>query len=83
MATFTVHQAKTQLSKLLAEAEAGEEVVIARGSKPVARLVPFEPPKKKRAKAGAWKDRPGFGFSESFFDPLPDDELAFWNGEGD
>ena len=83
MATFTVHQAKSQLSKLLAEVESGEEVVIARGSKPVARLVPFEPEKKPRAKAGVWKDRPGFAFSESFFDPLPDDELALWNGEGD
>jgi hypothetical protein len=30
-----------------------------------------------------WKGREGFGFSESFFDPLPDDELALWNGEGD
>ena len=82
MATFTVHQAKTQLSKLLAEVEAGKDVVIARGSKPVARLVAFEP-NKPRAKAGVWKDRPGFAFSESFFDPLPDDELALWNGEGD
>ncbi len=83
MSTFTVHQAKSQLSKLLAEVEAGEEVVIARGSKPVARLVPFEPKKEPRAKAGVWKDRPGFEFSERFFDPLPDDELALWNGEGD
>jgi prevent-host-death family protein len=82
MATVTVHQAKTQLSKLLAEVEAGEEVVIARGAKPIARLVPFEPKKKPRAKAGVWKDRAGYGFSESFFDPLPEDELARWNGEG-
>ena len=80
MSTFTVHQAKTQLSRLLAEVEAGEEVVIARGSKPVARLVPFEQ-KKPRAEAGVWKGR--IGFDESFFDPLPDDELALWNGEGD
>ncbi len=79
MPTFTVHQAKTQLSRLLAEVEAGEEVVIARGSKPVARLVPFE--QNPRAKAGVWKGR--IGFDESFFDPLPDDELALWNGEGD
>jgi prevent-host-death family protein len=82
MSTFTVQQAKTQLSKLLAKVEVGEEVVIARGSKPIARLVPFEL-KTVRAKAGAWKDRSGFAFSESFFDPLPDDELALWNGEGD
>ena len=54
-----------------------------RGAKPVARLVPIEAPAKPRAKAGVWKDRPGFGFSESFFDPLPDDELALWNGAGE
>jgi prevent-host-death family protein len=80
MSTFTVQQAKTQLSKLLAKVEVGEEVVIARGSKPIARLIPFEP-KKPRAKAGVWKGR--IGLDESFFDPLPDDELALWNGEGD
>ncbi len=83
MTVFTVHQAKTNLSKLLAEVAEGGEVIIARGKTPVARLVPMEPQKKERAKAGVWKDRPGFGFSESFFDPLPDDELALWNGEGD
>ncbi len=38
MATFTIHQAKTNLSKLIARAEAGEEVVIMRGKEPVARL---------------------------------------------
>ncbi len=82
MTVFTVHQAKTNLSKLLAAASAGEEVVIARGTTPVAKLVPIKAAK-PRAKAGVWKDRPGFGFSETFFDPLPDDELALWNGEGD
>ena len=64
--------------------KAGGEVVIARGKTPVARLVaaPVEASKPKR-QAGMWKGREGFGFSESFFDPLPDDELALWNGEGD
>jgi prevent-host-death family protein len=81
MTLVTVHQAKTNLSKLLADVEAGEEVVIARGSKPVAKLVPIEPDKPRRATAGVWKGR--IGFDESFFDPLPEDELALWNGEGD
>jgi prevent-host-death family protein len=77
---FTVHQAKTQLSKLIASALEGEEVVIARGSTPVVKLTPV----------GLARKRPIFGalegkiaFSDSFFDPLPDDELALWNGEGD
>ncbi len=80
MTTFSVHEAKTNLSKLLASAEAGEEVVIARGKTPVARLVAVAPPKPVR-KAGMWKGM--FRMDDSFFDPLPDDELALWNGEGD
>ncbi len=82
MTTVTVHQAKTQLSKLLAQVEEGGEVIIARGAKPVARLIPIDP-KTKARKSGAWKGRDGFGFDDRFFDPLPDDELALWNGEGD
>jgi prevent-host-death family protein len=75
-----VHQAKTQLSKLIAAALAGEEVVIARGATPVVRLTPVAPAKKKRV-AGRLKGK--IAFDDAFFDPLPDDELALWNGEGD
>ncbi|TCZ64038.1 type II toxin-antitoxin system Phd/YefM family antitoxin [Roseicella aquatilis] len=42
--TVTIHAAKTHLSALVARAEAGEEIVIARGDKPVAKLVPLNPP---------------------------------------
>lgn len=42
--TFTVHEAKTHLSRLIARAAAGEEIVIARGHEPVVRLVPLRPP---------------------------------------
>ncbi len=77
MATYTVHQAKTQLSQLLAKVEQGEEVTIARGSQPVARLVAIAPAVER--KPGAWKGR--FTVPESFFDPLPEDELRAWNGE--
>ncbi|MGI8839839.1 MAG: type II toxin-antitoxin system Phd/YefM family antitoxin [Caulobacteraceae bacterium] len=77
---FTVHQAKTQLSKLIASALEGEEVVIARGDKPVVKLTPVDALPKKRV-FGALKGK--IAFSDSFFDPLPDDELALWNGEGD
>lgn len=81
---FTVHQAKTQLSKLLADVERGEEVVIARGSTPVARLVPVNPPEpviKQPRVAGRLKGK--IDLTDAFFEPLPDDELALWNGEGD
>ena len=43
MKTVNVHEAKTQLSRLLARVERGEEVVIARAGRPVARLLPFAP----------------------------------------
>jgi antitoxin (DNA-binding transcriptional repressor) of toxin-antitoxin stability system len=75
---FTVHQAKTQLSKLIACALEGEEAIIARGSLPVVRLSPLEPPKPRRT-FGAFKGQ--FNLTDAFFEPLPADELALWNGE--
>jgi len=75
-----MHQAKTQLSKLIAAALAGEEVVIARGSEPMVRLTPLAPLKRKRV-PGRLKGQ--FKLTDAFFEPLPDDELALWNGEGD
>lgn len=81
---YTVHQAKTQLSKLLAQAEAGEEVIIARGKAPSVRLTPIAKPEtaeRPPRTPGAWKGR--FEWSDSFFDPLPPEEQALWDGEGD
>ena len=46
--TVNVHDAKTHLSRLLERAESGEEIVIARAGKPVARLVPYGPERPKR-----------------------------------
>jgi prevent-host-death family protein len=80
MPTFTVHEAKTNLSRLLELAEAGEEVVIARRDVPAVRLVRVDQPKPKRV-FGAYKGK--FEMTDAFFDPLPEDELALWNGEGD
>lgn len=72
----TIHAAKTNLSKLIEAALAGEEVVIARGEKPVVKLVPVE--------------KPGFKFDllagrltgpiPDFLEPLSEDELALWEG---
>jgi prevent-host-death family protein len=50
-----VHQAKTHLSQLLQEVEAGEEVVIARSGVPIARLVPFREPQRMVAAPGAMR----------------------------
>ena len=56
MRVVTIHQAKTNLSRLIKKASRGEEVVIARGSKPVARLVPIGEVKEKR-QPGSLKSR--------------------------
>jgi prevent-host-death family protein len=76
----TVHQAKTQLSRLLKRAEAGDEVVIARADKPVARLVPIASSRNTRG-FGMWKGK--FDVPDSFFDPLPEEELRAWEGRDD
>ena len=76
METVNVHEAKTTLSRLLAQVEAGEEVVIARNGKPVARLVPFQ--QQGRRQFGSMEDR--ISVDPLFFDPLPEEELAAWEG---
>ena len=74
MATVNVHEAKTHLSRLLAQVEAGQEVVIARNGAPVARLVPCE--EKGKREFGALKGR--MVVPDSFFEPLPESELEAW-----
>jgi prevent-host-death family protein len=54
--TFTIHAAKTHLSRLVERVEAGEEVIIARAGRPVARLVPFRTRVQPRA-PGLWRGR--------------------------
>ena len=74
--TVNVHEAKTHLSRLLARVEAGEEIVIARNGKPAARLVACKPRGKRRP--GTLKGK--IEIDDSFFDPLPEEELAAWEG---
>ena len=74
MSIVNIHAAKTQLSRLVDAAAAGEEIIIARAGKPVARLVPFTPP------AGSAKRRLGILAGQlkvpnDFDAPLPDEEL--------
>ena len=124
MAVFNMHDAKTQLSDLVARAEAGEDIVIARRNKPAVRLVPVEavdgepagfaedsqaefdikglrqaleagreftimqngkpvatvaPAEKTKRVPGRFKGL--MSLPDSFFDPLPDDELDAWEGK--
>lgn len=75
MSTVTIHKAKTNLSRLIEKASRGEEVIIARGSKPVAKIVPIGEVKGKR-QPGALKGKLVVG--REFFEPLPETELAEW-----
>ena len=75
MKVVTIHAAKTHLSRLIEEVTAGEQVMIARGKNPVARLVPIKPQKHGRV-FGAMRGRAKCG--RRFFEPLRDDELEAW-----
>ncbi len=78
MKTITTHEAKTHLSRYLAEVEKGEEFVIARGKNAVAKLVPMPPPEKKpRPKVGEIEGEP-FEFPDSAYAPLTDEQLKEW-----
>jgi len=71
----TIHAAKTNLSRLIEKTTAGEEVIIVRGRRPVARLVPITeaPPQRK---FGAMRGRARA--DARFFEPLPTAELDVW-----
>ncbi|HLK06499.1 MAG TPA: type II toxin-antitoxin system prevent-host-death family antitoxin [Candidatus Angelobacter sp.] len=75
MKTFTIHEAKTNLSKLIEQACQGEEVVIARGREPVVRLAPIADVKGRR-QPGALRGK--LRVDAEFFEPLADEELARW-----
>jgi antitoxin (DNA-binding transcriptional repressor) of toxin-antitoxin stability system len=75
MTTVTIREAKTNLSKLFRKIAAGEEVVIARGKKPVARLVAVGEVKGKR-RPGSLKGT--LRVVLAFFEPLPEGELSRW-----
>ncbi|MBA4369284.1 MAG: type II toxin-antitoxin system prevent-host-death family antitoxin [Desulfobacterium sp.] len=72
MEQINVHQAKTNLSKLLARANAGEEIIIAKSGKPYAKLVPIK--KMEKRVPGIAKG----AVTEAFFEPLSEDELRGW-----
>ena len=79
MKTINIHAAKTHFSSLVAEVEAGEEIIIAKAGKPVARLMPLED-KKTQRKPGLMKGQ--IWMSDDFDAPLPPDLLkAFGAGE--
>ena len=75
---INIHEAKTHLSRFLARARAGEEIIIAKAGTPWAKLVPVTPEKPLR--------QPGLAkgaVTDAFFDPLPDDEISAWSSGSD
>lgn len=78
MSTYTVYNAKTHLSSLIAEACAGEEVIIARGKRPLVKLVPLNTGEKGR-QFGALRGQARV--DDAFFEPMPEEELQAWGQE--
>jgi prevent-host-death family protein len=72
MIQVNIHEAKTHLSRLLAQVAAGEEVVIAKSGKPLVRLTPISDVSAKRTLG---RDIGLFDVPEDFNDPLPEEEL--------
>jgi prevent-host-death family protein len=72
MEITNIHEAKSQLSKLIERAEAGEEVIIARAGKPVVKLVPYRASEAPRT-GGQWKGKVRIAVD---FDELPEDIAA-------
>ncbi len=76
MTIFSVHYAKTHLSRILTALDVYDEVIITRYGKPIARLIPYALRITKR-QPGRLKNR--FKVDDSFFDQLPDEELSAWS----
>ncbi len=79
MDTLNLYEAKTQLSQLVDRAANGEEIIIAKAGKPMARLMPLAKPVRE-VKFGTLAGKVWW-VGDNFDDPLPDDLLAAFNGE--
>jgi prevent-host-death family protein len=77
MKMINMHEAKSQLSRLVDAAANGEEIIISRAGKPIARLGPFTRPRPSR-RFGVLKDE--IRISDDFDEPLPDDVIAGFEG---
>jgi prevent-host-death family protein len=77
---INMHEAKTNLSRLVERAAAGEEIVIGRAGVPVAKLVPYQPPAKKRREPGLLR---GQIVVHDDFDELPEEIMRYFRGEGE
>lgn len=78
MPITNIHNAKTHLSKLIERVIEGEEIIIGRSGKPVAKLVPYSPPRAPRKPGGKWRGKIKM---RKDFDKLPEDVIRSFYGE--
>ena len=78
MSKINIHNAKTNLSRLIEKAAKGDEVVISRAGEPVAKLVPIKPVTPRRRK-GLLKNK--IRIRPSFYQPLPEEVIAAFEGK--
>lgn len=80
MNTVTAQEAEKDFSRVLADVEAGNEVVIERGKQAIAKIIPIDPKPKPKRVPGLWKGKIDIG--PEFFEPMSEEELRLWEGEG-
>jgi prevent-host-death family protein len=80
MQTVNIHDAKTNFSKLVDQAAAGEEIIIAKAGTPMARLVPLQKQKRK-IQFGVMKGQ--IEIKQGFYDPMTEEEIALFEGAAD
>jgi prevent-host-death family protein len=82
MISLNINEIKTHFSSFLAKVSNGETVIVCKRNVPVAEIKPIATlPKKKRPIGLAGKEYPDFEINDAFFDPLPNDIIAAFNGE--
>ena len=82
MISLNINEIKTHFSSFLARVRNGETIIVCKRNVPIAEIKPIAVlPDKKRPIGLAGKEYPDFKISEAFFDPLPDDIVAAFNGE--
>ena len=81
MESVNIHEAKTHLSRLLERVERGEEIILARAGKPIARLVRFQPETSPQRQGGRLRGQ--IWMSDDFDAPLPEEIQKYFEGRGD
>jgi antitoxin (DNA-binding transcriptional repressor) of toxin-antitoxin stability system len=79
MIRLNIHEAKTHLSKYLTKLEKGETIILCRRNQPIAEIRPISPKQKKPRPIGLYEGK--IKIPPEFYEPLPDELLAYFNGE--